>query len=356
MKVKTDNYTIYLQHWDEVGDWISAQSYSHHFILVDENTRKHCLPVLDQYWKDLKYTLIAIPSGEENKILSTAKYVWDQLLTFGADRHSLLINLGGGVIGDLGGFCASTYMRGIDFIQIPTTLLSMTDASIGGKLGIDFQGFKNMIGLFTDPKCILIDSVFLDSLPFGELRSGFAENLKHGLIADKNFWEEIKDLNLQSKIDWNPIIQRSVEIKKDVVSKDPFEQGLRKILNFGHTIGHAIESFHLKAGATILHGEAIAVGMYCEAYLSREVGLLENETFHDLIQDLLEIYPIVDHSIWDVDQLIAMMSKDKKNRDQKIMFSLIENVGHCVFNKEMTKENILEALQYYQLNEISTLS
>lgn len=152
MKIETQHYTIHLEQWAAVGNWIASQEYSHHFVLVDENSRKYCLPILDEHWKDLKYTLIAIPSGEENKILSTAQYVWDQLVSFGADRHSLMINLGGGVIGDLGGFCAASYMRGIDFIQIPTTLLSMTDASIGGKLGIDFKGYKNMIGLFVDPK------------------------------------------------------------------------------------------------------------------------------------------------------------------------------------------------------------
>ncbi len=352
MKVETKNYTIYFQQWTEVGDWILSKSYSHHFVLVDENTRKHCLPILDRYWINLKYTLIAIPSGEENKHLRSAEHIWDQMLSFGGDRHSLLINLGGGVIGDMGGFCASTFMRGIDFVQVPTTLLSMTDASIGGKLGIDFMGFKNMIGLFNDPKCILIDPIFLSTLPFGELRSGFAENLKHGLIADQNFYREIKDLDLKDAIDWNPIIERSVQIKKEVVTKDPFERGYRKILNFGHTIGHAVESFHLIAGQLLLHGEAIAVGMFCEAYLSREVGLLDNESFHDLIQDILDIYPVVDHSIWDLDELINLMRKDKKNRNQTLQFSLVEDIGHCVYNKEIKKEEVIEALKYYQLNEV----
>ncbi|CAN0054518.1 unnamed protein product, partial [Chrysoparadoxa australica] len=246
-------------------------------ILVDEHTSEHCLPLIEKG----KHLVIETQSGEINKNLHTCEFIWRQLTEAGFSRRSLLVNLGGGVIGDMGGFAASTYKRGIRFINFPTTLLAMVDANVGGKLGIDFMGFKNHIGLFNDPEKIMVFEAFLKTLPRRELRSGYAEVIKHGLIMDQSYWETIKTANFPS-LDWKKVIQRSIEIKSAVVLEDPKENGLRKILNFGHTLGHAVETWYLNHEKSLLHGEAIAVGMILEAHISMQKGLLNEECFYQI--------------------------------------------------------------------------
>ncbi|MEP2509537.1 MAG: 3-dehydroquinate synthase, partial [Reichenbachiella sp.] len=264
----------------------------------------------------------------------------------GFDRKGLVINLGGGVIGDMGGFVASTYKRGMDFLNIPTTLLSQVDASVGGKLGVDFHGFKNHIGLFAEPQNVLIDTSFYGTLPEREVRSGFAEVIKHGLIYDKSYWEKVKLVDLKTA-DWTNLVTRSIEIKKEVVSEDPFESGLRKILNFGHTLGHAIESHFLDKGEQrLLHGEAIAAGMICEAYLSQKFTGLSTDELEEIVSYLIEIYePVaVDKSLFD--EIIGLTLQDKKNEGGSVQFSLLKTIGACQVNVPISAPDMLDAMFY----------
>ena len=311
-------------------------------ILVDENTAQHCLPLFDL--NDADFRVIQIRSGEKNKNIDTCLDIWKSLTEWGFSRKSLLVNLGGGVIGDMGGFAASTYKRGIKFINFPTTLLAMVDANIGGKLGIDFMGFKNHIGLFNDPECIYIHTEFLRTLPERELRSGFAEVIKHGLIQDKAYWKQISSSAFPD-LDWKPVVQRSYEIKQEVVSKDPKEEGLRKILNFGHTLGHAIESWYLNHGKSLLHGEAIAVGMILEADLSKQLNLLENTELGAIRNFINKTYEKI--RIPPLSELQRIMGQDKKNKGNSIMFSLIKGIGDCVYDQNVEDELISTAIKNY---------
>ncbi|MBP6812124.1 MAG: 3-dehydroquinate synthase, partial [Saprospiraceae bacterium] len=261
--------------------WLENQPYSQVFVLCDENTRRHCLPYfLKETGLSEKITLTEIPSGESKKTLATCEKIWQTMLTAKLDRKSLVVNLGGGVIGDMGGFCAATWKRGVDFIQVPTTLLSMTDAAIGGKTGIDFQGIKNTIGVFQQPVAVFVDPVFLQTLPERELRSGYAEVIKHALIGDSELARQLSDpdsfgikLSESSDQNWLDILQKSIAVKVRVVQEDPLEKGLRMLLNFGHSIGHALESWFLKTEEPLTHGEAVYIGMVCESFFAGNEGL-----------------------------------------------------------------------------------
>ena len=264
-----------------------------------------------------------------------------------------MINLGGGVISDMGGFIASTYKRGVHFLNIATTLLSQVDASVGGKLGIDLGGLKNQIGVFNYPQGVFIYPEFLSTLPFEQLRSGFAEVLKHALIKDAKYWEVVKEIDLKNNIDWQTIIHHSVGIKNKVVMNDPTEQGERKLLNYGHTIGHAIETYHLENDAltTFLHGEAIAIGMIAEGYLSlKKTGLSQNG-LDELVSVMGKFFPLPKLSNADFDKYLALMAHDKKNQKGKISFSLLNNIGKSEWDVFCKENEILEALKYY--NEIA---
>jgi 3-dehydroquinate synthase len=313
-------------------------------ILVDENTRKHCLPLLENSLTD--DLIFETESGEQNKNLATCSQVWDQMTLAGLSRKSILINLGGGVIGDMGGFIASTYKRGIRFINIPTTLLSQVDASIGGKLGVDFNGLKNHIGVFRDPDAVILSDIFLNTLDRRQLMSGFAEVIKHGLIWDASYFHKIKQLNFPEDPDWDLLLQRSVEIKGEVVTEDPLEHGLRKILNFGHTLGHAVETYHLENGIDMLHGEAIAIGMIMEMHLSHQLGYLELDEIKELSQWIMGLYGYVD-TIPSIEDLIALMIHDKKNDAGSINFSLLEKVGTCRFDERVDNQQISNAVNFY---------
>lgn len=328
-----------------IRSFLDGRNYSKIAVICDENTEEHCLPkVLDAL---PEHFLLRIESGEENKNLGTCERLWMALTEAGFDRKGLAINLGGGVIGDMGGFVASTYKRGMDFLNIPTTLLSQVDASVGGKLGVDFHGFKNHIGLFAEPQNVLIDTSFYDTLPEREVRSGFAEVIKHGLIYDQSYWEKVKSINLESA-NWTHLVARSIEIKKEVVVSDPYESGLRKILNFGHTLGHAVESHFLDKGEMrLLHGEAIAVGMICEAYLSQKFTGLSQEKLDEIVSYLTETYkPVaIDKSLFD--EIIGLTLQDKKNEGGSVQFSLLKAIGETQVNIPIAAPDMLDSLFYF---------
>lgn len=314
-------------------------------ILMDENTFTHCYPLVKYFLPSHK--IILIKSGEENKTLHTCIEIWKSLTENHFDRKSLLINLGGGVICDMGGFCAATYKRGIDFINIPTTLLSQVDASIGGKLGIDFDGLKNHIGVFKDPKFVIINPAFVKTLDNRQVRSGYAEIIKHSLIADKNIWHSITQKKIEDG-DWETFVTRSIEIKYKVVQEDPLEKGIRKILNFGHTIGHAIESHYLETEVPLLHGEAIAIGMICEAYLSQQLaGLTENE-FKEIESFIFQLYGSVNIPETAISKIAEATLQDKKNENSEIKCTLISAIGKSVYDQTISLDQVEQSIIYYK--------
>ena len=346
--IQLDTYNIQVGNvGTSLPAFLKERQFSKIFILVDDNTEKMCLPVLLEKTQLENFHLISIPSGEKHKNIETCQQIWSKMMDSAADRNALTINLGGGVIGDMGGFCAATFKRGMSFIQIPTTVLSQVDASIGGKLGIDFELVKNSIGLFKNPEAVLIDPDFLKTLPKNELRSGFAEILKHSLIADFEQWDQLSKIDNLDQVDWTALIIPSLKIKRDIVDQDPFEKGIRKALNFGHTIGHAVESNLLESETPLLHGEAIAIGMVTEAYLSREsVGLTEKDC-KKITEFILKIYgkPKIDRGSYP--ELIAIMRNDKKNRGDEINFTMLDQPGTALINQTATPENIMESLDFY---------
>ena len=316
-------------------------------VLVDENTSGFCLPLLFEML-DYDLNVIQISSGEKNKTLDTCKSVWKQMLEYGLDRHSLLINLGGGVICDMGGFCASTYMRGIPFIHMPTTLMSQADAAIGGKQGVDFDDLKNIIGVFNFPHATIICTDFLQSLPYRQVLSGYAEVVKSALISDPGMWNQIiksePDLRSHYVIE---LITKTIGIKQKFVETDPLEKNRRKALNFGHTIGHAIETHHLREGNEMLHGEAIAIGMVVEAYLSVSKGYLSKEDYSIIKSYIKSVFGDKYKSMPTTASLIETMQKDKKNKKGKIMFTLLDGIGNFKINQECSYDEISHALKDY---------
>ncbi len=342
------DYSIYVGNfWPELRSFLSKGKFHKHIILVDENTEAFCLPLLMNQLPDINFELIRISSGEQHKNINTCKNIWTSLFQLEASRNALLINLGGGVIGDMGGFCASTYKRGIPFIQIPSTLLSQVDASIGGKLGIDFLQVKNGIGVFNNPHGVFIDPGFYQTLPKEELRSGFAEVIKHSLIADQKQWDYIKQQDDLTLINWETLLVPSLKIKKHFVESDPFEKGLRKALNFGHTIGHAIEGFGLETNQPLLHGEAIAIGMICETFLSYLQFQLEQEHVAQISKYILKIFGHHPLDLQYFGDYLELMKNDKKNTDGAINFSLLKGPGQVQVNQTCPPGWILQSLQYY---------
>ncbi|MBS7565298.1 3-dehydroquinate synthase [Mucilaginibacter sp. Bleaf8] len=334
----------------ELVNFIEQGKYSRFFILTDEHTSEHCLPLLQSRLQHLdgKYDIIEVNAGEESKNIDFCCGIWKMLIDFSADRHSLLINLGGGVIGDMGGFAASTFKRGIDFVQVPTTLLSQVDASVGGKTGIDFDNLKNIIGTFTSPKAVFIEHGFLTTLPERQILSGYAEMLKHGLIADAEYWNALKAQGSHLTLPSAELIYRSVAIKNKVVLADPFEKGYRKCLNFGHTIGHAVETYSLQNDENHLtHGEAVAIGMICEAWLSHKKSGLSAEELDEIATVLNNLYPKyhLDDSCHTV--LHSLMKADKKNNGSDINCTLLHKIGECSIDHICTEEELCDSLSYY---------
>jgi len=347
-----NHIVIHKDFQNSILEFINSKKYSQIIVLVDENTNKHCYQRLAFNSFLPKHDLIEIKSGEEEKNLSTCIQIWQKMTDMELDRKALLINLGGGVIGDMGGFCASTYKRGIDFIQIPTTLLSMVDASVGGKLGIDFHSFKNHIGVFRVPDAVLVATPFLETLSKSELRSGFAEVIKHCLIADARKWKSLVVSRQSSDdfslgIDFEDIVIHSIQIKDKITTEDPTEKGLRKILNFGHTLGHAVESFFLNTSNKLMHGEAIAIGMICESYLSMKRGLISEQDLNEIIAYLIGIYGKVTIVLSDLDAILELTKQDKKNEYNEVQFALIGPIGTCGYGIAVGDKEMKEALEYY---------
>ncbi len=326
--------------------WLQAREYAGWVVFVDSNTVEDCLPLLESFLPE-DTPIIVVPEGEPNKNLLTCQDMWEDLFTAGVGRRWCAICLGGGVLADMAGFVASTYKRGIDFLQIPTTLLSMVDSSVGGKLGIDFNNVKNSIGVFNNPIAVWLDPTFLQTLSAREIRSGYAEILKHGLIADRTQWDKLKKQTDLTATDWQAIIPASVNIKREIVLEDPFEKGRRKALNYGHTIGHALESFWLETDQRLLHGEAIAAGMIMEGWLSVKLANLDPEDLEEIKAYFLAVYG---HQLIPEDafaELLALMQQDKKNEDHRINFTLLDAPGSARVNATAEPSLILEAIGYY---------
>ncbi|MFB9053729.1 3-dehydroquinate synthase [Formosa undariae] len=350
--IDTKTYKIHfnLSAYKHINNYIEDSNPSTIFILVDQNTHELCLPhLLAEISTTTTIEIVEIEAGEINKTIETCVGVWNVLSELGADRKSLVINLGGGVITDLGGFVASTFKRGIAFINIPTTLLSMVDASVGGKTGVDLGTLKNQIGVINTPEMVIIDSTYLKTLAQSEMRSGLAEMLKHGLIQDKLYWDKFKDLSLLDMDNLDELIYESIQIKKHVVDIDPRENGLRKTLNYGHTIGHAIESYYLSDPhkKDLLHGEAVAIGMILASYISTKLSGLseaENTEIKDVINNIYD-YVEIDES--DYEPIIELLKYDKKNSHGNINFVLLTAIGDTKIDCLVSNELIIEALNYY---------
>lgn len=329
--------------------YLSDLNPSQLLILVDENTHEFCLPrLLANLETEIPFEIIEIEAGEDLKTIETAIHLWEILAEFKTDRNALMLNLGGGVITDLGGFVSSTFKRGIKFINIPTTLLGMCDASIGGKTGIDHAFLKNIIGTFSHPEEIFVYPDFLKTLPFEQLRSGLAEMLKHGLIADEKHWQDlisIKDITAENVAAY---IKKSMEIKEQVVEVDFKEQNVRKTLNFGHTFGHAFESLFLQNEKPIPHGEAVVMGMICETYLSYLGNFISEIVLNKIVTALQFYFPYQNISKFSDMQIFALMQNDKKNNAGEIKFSLLEELGKGNFDVIMSESNILKSLQFYR--------
>ena len=328
---------------------LKAKDYSSLFLLVDTHTQEFCLPGFMSQTGLTQLEVLVMEAGEEHKTLQTCENLWNQLSERGADRNSALINLGGGVVTDLGGFVACTFKRGIDFYNLPTTLLAMVDASVGGKTGIDLGALKNQIGIIEEPKQVLIDAQWLQTLPQEELRSGFAEMLKHGLISNKDYWEQLKSLPKLEAATLAEFIKPSVAIKKQVVLEDPREKHLRKILNFGHTLGHAIESYYLTHPQKnrLLHGEAIAIGMVMEAYLGVSCCSFSNVAAEEIKKTFAQFYPPVEIDAQDREGILELLRHDKKNKAGRVNFVLLKSIGVPEIDVEVPQELFTQAFEFY---------
>ena len=352
-EIQAHNYSIFFKEngFIALNKNIVEKKYSKIFIIVDENTNEFCLPtILPIIETEAAIEIIELEAGEENKIIETCVQVWNILIELGADRKSLVINLGGGVISDMGAFIASTYKRGIAFINIPTTLLAMVDASVGGKNGVDLGGLKNQIGTITNPEMVIINSDFLKTLPQNQMRSGLAEMLKHGLIADKTEWEKFKNLSDIDFADFDEYIRKSILIKNNIVTQDPTENGIRKALNFGHTIGHAIETYFLENEnkKTLLHGEAIAAGMVMESYISLQKKLISTTEYTEIKKQIKNIFSTVEIATNEVDDIMNLLIHDKKNEYGKVQFALLNGLGNIMINQEAENEIIKQSFEDYK--------
>ena len=347
--IQAVSYPVHFQEesYKALSNLIEKNNYSTIFILVDENTLEHCYPkFIPNLSTDKKIELIEIESGEINKNLETCIGVWNTITELGGDRKSLLITLGGGVITDLGGFVASCFKRGIDFVNIPTTLLSMVDASVGGKTGVDLGVLKNQIGLFANPQMVIVDNAYLETVAPREIKSGTAEIIKYGVTYDINLFNEIKD-NKNLKI--SDLIFRSVEIKNEVVLQDPREKKLRKILNFGHTLGHAIESFYLESEnkENLTHGEAIAIGMVCECYMSAKLLAFPSEKVKEVKEVVVSIYDKITLLKEDFSSILDLLKHDKKNVNGQVNFVLLNDYEDYKIDCKVPEALIIESMEFY---------
>ena len=332
----------------DVANAISECEHDRIFLLADCNTRKFCQPKLNALVASKNITPIYIEASDNNKNINSLAHVWESLSQGGATRHSLLINLGGGMVTDLGGFAAATFKRGINFINVPTTLLAMVDASVGGKTGINFNGLKNEIGAFANAQSVVISTSFLDSLDSDNICSGYAEMLKHALISDKRMWAEHVNFNLTSPdlVQLQKMVADSIQVKQRIVDEDPHEHGIRKALNLGHTIGHAFESFAMAKGKPILHGFAVAYGLVCELYLSARHTGFPTTQLQQTARFIIDNYGRPYFTCDDYTQLLELMRHDKKNTAGNINFTLLSAIGDIKINQTLDEEEIKEALDF----------
>ncbi len=319
------------------------------FALADETTARLCLPLAMECPAMQGANVITIKQSDTNKNLDAAAHVWTELSRLGATRHSLLVNVGGGMVTDLGGFVASTFKRGISYINIPTTLLAMVDASVGGKTGINFNGLKNEIGVFNNARSVLLDTEFLRTMDAENTLSGYAEMLKHGLISDESTWAELLSFDIE-RPDLDQLrrmVAQSVGIKECIVLEDPTESGLRKALNLGHTAGHAFESFAMRR-KPILHGYAVAYGLVCELYLSVVKTGFPSDKMRQTVAFINEHYGRIGISCDDYEELYQLMTHDKKNVAGTINFTLLSGIGDIRLDQTACKEEIFAALDFYR--------
>ena len=351
--IQASNYSIFFNEkgYEALNNHLISNKYSNIFVIVDSNTNEKCLNnFLPYIYTDLKIEIIEFENGEINKNIDTCVEIWKVLTELGGDRKTLIINLGGGVVTDLGGFVASTFKRGIDFINVPTTLLSMVDASIGGKNGVDLGNLKNQVGTITNPKMVIIDVDYLETLDQLEMRSGLAEMLKHGLIADANYWKKFLDLSTLDTNNLLELIYESIIIKNNIVTQDPTENGIRKALNFGHTLGHAIESYFLENEnkKTLLHGEAIAVGMVLESYISWQKKLISRDNYQEIKSTINAIFNKIIFDENDLQPILNLLIHDKKNEYGNIQFALLDGIGNIKINQSVDNEVIKQAFDDYK--------
>ena len=330
---------------------IDEVKHDHLFVLCDETTERLCLPVVSDFECMKNAQRIVIPATDTHKTLESLSHVWSELQRMGATRHSLMVNLGGGMVTDLGGFAASTFKRGIPYINIPTTLLSMVDASVGGKTGINFGGLKNEIGVFNNARSVILDTTFLRTMDHENICSGYAEMLKHGLINNEEMWAELMNFSLElsdeSLEKLGRMVAESVAVKERIVTEDPTEHGIRKALNLGHTAGHAFESLALERKA-VLHGYAVAWGMIVELYLCCVKTGFPQEKMRQTVAFIKENYGRMAITCDDYPHLIELMHHDKKNEGNSINFTLLGGIGDIRINQTATEEEIMEALDFYR--------
>ncbi|MDO4728293.1 MAG: 3-dehydroquinate synthase [Bacteroidota bacterium] len=336
--------------YNQLNTHINQYKYSKIFILTDTNTNECCTPIfLPELATHIPIETIEIEAGEENKTIDTCVQLWNVLNELGADRKSLIIALGGGVITDIGGFVASVYKRGIHYINVPTSLLAMVDAAIGGKNGVDLGSAKNQVGTINPAQMVVVDFRFLDTLPPVQVRSGYAEMLKHGLIQDKAYWELLQNFSNINTNQIDELIITSIDIKNQIINQDPTEEGIRKALNFGHTLGHAIEGYCIENPNrnTLLHGEAIAIGMILESYISYKKNYISQEDYQQIKNTFKQIYPFVEFDKTEIEQIIQLTTFDKKNENGKIYFTLLDTIGNVSINQQVATELIYEAFDDY---------
>ena len=336
--------------YQKFNQFLNKERFTKIFVLVDSNTHLHCLAsFLPKIEATSEIEVLEIEAGEEHKTLDTCNSLWQVLSDMGGDRRSLLINLGGGVVTDLGGFVAAAFKRGISCVHFPTTLLAMVDAALGGKNGVNLGALKNQVGVIKKPEMVVADVSFLGTLPPAEMRSGLAEMLKHGLIADEDYWNRLNSLKDLNFADLESLIKESMIIKENIVEQDPYEKGLRKSLNFGHTLGHAIESYFLETNSSkkLLHGEAVAVGMILAAYLSSELEDFPEKQRDEIRQSIYSMYGKIEISKEDQKKIMDLLKFDKKNEGGKINFVLLRKIGEPVIDREVPNRLILDAFKYY---------
>ncbi len=350
--ILSNGYSVHFNEngYQALNELLESKNYSSIFVLADTNTNEYCLPgFLSCVATESTVEIIEIENGESFKTIETCLEIWNILTELGADRKSLVINLGGGVITDLGGFAASTFKRGIDFINVPTTLLGMVDAAVGGKNGVDLGNLKNQVGTITAPQMVLIDTAYLQTLPQNEMRSGLAEMLKHGLIADQEYWEKFRDLDAIDFADFDGLIHDSVRIKNEIVMQDPTENGIRKALNFGHTLGHAIESHFLSQGKPLLHGEAIAAGMILESFISMQKRLISADEYNGIKSAIKRVFEDIVFGPHDIESILELLIHDKKNEYGSILFALLDGIGKIAIDQNAGNDVIIAAFGDYKI-------